>query len=234
MSRSIKSKHNNNNPTSNKSTTTTTRHRNQIPSNWPPEITYLNLPQYSPLLPASTINLLSAPSTLRSTPSSSISIRKITTPPTHPALNQNGLFASRNLSPGSFVCDYLGRYHTLNPDDTDDASDYDLVLVRDLDGEGNGVGIDARFAGNEGRMVNDYRGVKDKPNVEFRERIVEVEKARSMGGGGAAEGELRMALFVIKGEKGWKGVKKGEELLVSYGRGFWNERLREEIVHDEE
>lgn len=118
--------------------------------------------------------------------------------------------ASKPLSPGSHILDYLGHYHEILPEDTDETSDYDLVLARDVGATGRGVAIDARYAGNEARMINDYRGVAVKPNAEFRERD--------------DSGVMGVFVVVNNGVKGFKGIKKGEEILVSYGRSFWSER----------
>lgn len=77
------------------------------------------------------------------------------------------------------------------------------------------MGVDARRAGNEARMVNDYRGVPglQRPNAMFETRRV----------GGGERGEVRMGLWVAS-----KDIKKGVELCVSYGKGFWKERVKEE------
>lgn len=93
--------------------------------------------------------------------------------------------------------------------DLDELSDYDLCLDRELR-----VGVDAHRMGNEGRMVNDYRGVPGfvRANVVFETRRV----------GGGDGGEVRMGLWV-----GSRNVKKGVELCVSYGKGFWKERSGE-------
>jgi xeroderma pigmentosum group C-complementing protein len=78
--------------------------------------------------------------------------------------------------------------------------------------------VDAARAGNEARFVNDYRGVPGrggrKANAEFR---VVWDLRR---------GELGMAVFVLPagkkatGRARVVGVARGEEVLVSYGRGF--------------
>ncbi|PWW80337.1 hypothetical protein C7212DRAFT_172105, partial [Tuber magnatum] len=134
-----------------------------------------------------------------STPSALVRIRRITDP-AHPAFGQLGLFAAKTLPARSFILDYLGYVHDDN--DLDESSDYDLCLDRELR-----VGVDARSMGNEGRMVNDYRGVPGfvRANVVF--------ETRSVGG------ETRMGLWVAS-----RDVKKGVELCVSYGKGFWKER----------
>ncbi|WVF71434.1 hypothetical protein IAT40_006238 [Kwoniella sp. CBS 6097] len=86
------------------------------------------------------------------------------------------------------------------------------------------IGVDAAKAGNAARFVNDYRGIKDKqqgqgggaagggPNAEFR-----------LGKG--ENGELRMEIWSLKAHGGSKGgIEKGEEILVSYGKGWWGAR----------
>jgi hypothetical protein len=92
-------------------------------------------------------------------------------------------------------------------------SDYDLSLDRDHD-----LAIDAARAGNEARFVNDYRGVKARPNAEFRECW------------DARRGERGMGVWVLPRGKSGKGigVKKGDEILISYGRGFWGARKGDE------
>ena len=102
------------------------------------------------------------------------------------------------------MLDYLGLYHTA--EESDHASDYDISLDRE-----SGVAVDAKGCGNEGRFVNDYRGVAERANVEFGDKRT----------GAAGLGQARVAIFV-----GAREVKKGEELLVSYGKGFWEGRNR--------
>ena len=88
-------------------------------------------------------------------------------------------------------------------------SDYDLSLDRE-----HGIGIDAAKTGNEARFINDYRGIADRPNAEFREVWDQGIKERGM------------AVYVLReGKSGkGKGIRKGEEILVSYGKGFWGAR----------
>jgi hypothetical protein len=133
---------------------------------------------------------------------------------THPACGQFGLFAARDLKPGTFILQYLGEIHAPPLDmgmalDTHANSDYDLSLDRE-----QGIGIDANRKGNEARFINDYRGIAERPNAEFKEVWDERRKERGMGVWVLGEG---------RSGKG-KGVKRGEEILVSYGRGFWGAR----------
>lgn len=274
-----------------------------IPAHWPSHLTYLVRPIYSPSLTPLELSTLHTPTpnqSLSSSASSSpspvpaigphphISIQPITFPPTHPALNQHGLFATQPLPPGSWICDYMGYihpsrtpnfppalYHTANNSvagadvnkdaaidtasldhscsdsdpktlqiDMDAAaasSDYDLSLHREL-----GVGIDASTCGNEARFINDYRGIRATPNARFEEHWVRLPLSRGppreswprdVGGDAKRwKWELRMGVCVLgirrDGKGGGKrGILAGDEIVVSYGKGFWRER-RAEILGD--
>ncbi|KAI9878295.1 MAG: hypothetical protein M1830_001352 [Pleopsidium flavum] len=216
-------------------TTTTTTKPLIIPKNWPSNITYLSQPIYSPHLTLTELSSLvsttpppsSHPTSSRPTqsqptptptptPSPTIRILPITTPPTHPALHEHGLYTTRALSPGTHILDYTGYIHSSRREDTDPQSDYDLSLDREL-----GIGIDAGRMGNEGRFVNDYRGVRaGGPNAEFRDGWVFVRE-----GGRGGRWERRVGVWVLggRGRRG-VGIGRGEEVVVSYGKGFWRER----------
>lgn len=199
-----------------------------LPRNWPEGFPYLTSPAYSPSLtrvqlqscrtkppPATGEVLREIPRDLKPGPCPLVKITPINDPG-HPACGQSGLFAARALPPGSLILPYLGEYH---PADSaaHSTSDYDLWLDRDAE-----VAVDAARMGNEARFVNDYRGVPGavKPNAEF----CEVWDLR--------RGEKGMAVFVLpvgkkaRGKGG--GIAKGEEILISYGKGFWGERKGED------
>lgn len=91
-------------------------------------------------------------------------------------------------------------------------SDYDISLYRSQDGIA--IGIDASAMGNEGRFINDYRGVNKKPNAVFVD-------SRS------PSGELRMSIRSAEVE-----IKKGEEILVSYGKSWWRARTEDVMSND--
>ncbi|OJD37114.1 set domain-containing protein [Diplodia corticola] len=191
------------------------------PKGWPPAVTYIVAPLYSRACSPELINQLhtppAQPTPLRPPPAPSPLVRVTQiSDPSHPAHGQHGLFASRHLAPDTFVILYLGLVHTRT--DADPASDYDLSLDREL-----GIGVDATRIGNEARFINDYRGVGPPgPNAEFRELWVD------LGRGGL---EKRMGVFVLsagKSGKRAKGIAKGDEILVSYGKGFWSERRKEQ------
>ncbi|KAF2457452.1 hypothetical protein BDY21DRAFT_272771, partial [Lineolata rhizophorae] len=209
----------------------------KLPKNWPPNLTYLTSPIYSasitPELRASLTTTTTSPSAsppssnptptnpitthppspfrLPAGPSPHVRIAPITTP-AHPAHAQHGLFAATHLPPSSPIVLYLGVVH--DSSSSDPTSSYDLSLDRD-----RGLGVDARRCGNEARFVNDYRGVRPLgPNAEFRDVWVEVGRGRR---------ERMVGVFVVgvgRMGRGKRGIAKGEEVVVSYGKGFWKGR----------
>ncbi|CAL3969390.1 hypothetical protein PZA11_006050 [Diplocarpon coronariae] len=196
---------------------------NNAPKNWPSGVPFLTHPVYSPTLtPSHLATLRLRPQDTSevppNTPRGACNLVRVTriTSPSHPANGQSGLFATKDLKPGTFILQYLGEIHAtpraeLQTDrhDPHAESNYDLSLDREA-----GIGIDADRMGSEARFINDYRGVAEKPNAEFRETWDVGRRERGMGVWVLPEG---------KAGKG-KGVKKGEEILVSYGRGFWGAR----------
>lgn len=176
------------------------------PAHWPADVQYIAQLQYHTSVSKETLPYLrhgtgSPKSTTVTTPlQSSVAIRPIVEVG-HPAKGQRGLFATKKIPPHTHLLDYLGEVHC---DDRPD-SDYDISLYRTA--EGVSVGVDARTMGNAARFINDFRGVKPKPNALFEERRT-------------TNGELRMSVW-----SGSSVIRKGEELLVSYGKGFWRARL---------
>lgn len=208
--------------------------KSTLPKNWPDSIRYLSSPIYSPQLTAAQLVAIrtrpadapedtqASPDALKPGPSASVRITPISDPQ-HPACGQSGLFAARDLRPGELVVAYAGEVHPGAGDGNPHAqSDYDLWLDHAA-----GVAVDAAQAGNEARFVNDYRGVpgrqqqQQRPNAEFREAW------------DGRRGEKVMAVFVLPagkkavGRARTVGIAKGQEILVSYGKGFWQERMAE-------
>ncbi|KAG0703134.1 hypothetical protein DFH29DRAFT_803994 [Suillus ampliporus] len=176
------------------------------PPSWPSHIQYINAPRYHPSVPGPLRSFLidGTNSALQKTPisfpsTSLVRIRYITEP-SHPARGQNGLFAVRKIPPRSHIIDYIGEVHCQDRA----GSDYDLSLFRSQDGDN--VGVDATVMGNEARFVNDYRGIRGKPNAVFVE-------------GRTPRGELRMSIWSSKDP-----IQKGDEILVSYGKSWWRTR----------
>ncbi|KAH8904398.1 hypothetical protein BR93DRAFT_143847 [Coniochaeta sp. PMI_546] len=211
-----------------KSTSQPSTH-SSLPQNWPSPLPYLTTPSYSPSITKSHFTALRTPPPPPDTlpefplprgPSPSVRITPITNP-LHPAHTQCGLFAARDLRPGELVVPYLGEVHSGAA--ADPKSDYDLWLDREGD-----VAVDAARMGNEARFVNDYRGVPGakRPNAEFRDVWW------------SDLGEKGMAVFVLPagkravGRARTVGVGKGEEILVSYGKGFWGGRREENGVEE--
>jgi len=63
--------------------------------------------------------------------------------------------------------------------------------------------------GNEARFVNDYRGVSSKPNAVFLDQR-------------SPNGDLKICIWSSNRE-----IRKGEEILVSYGKSWWQARSEE-------
>ena len=184
--------------------------KQQVPKNWPPELRYLTSPVYSSAVTATQsmlapASLASSSSSGPSRPSDVARILPISSPSNHPARGQHGLFAIRHLPPDTLILDYLGFVHSSA--ESDPEASYDLSLDRHL-----GVAVDATHMGNEARFINDYRGIREAPNAEFREHVV--------------DGLRRMSVWVVtagKSGRGKKGIRRGEEICLSYGKGFWRE-----------
>ncbi|KAI1301042.1 hypothetical protein F5Y03DRAFT_218147 [Xylaria venustula] len=200
--------------------------KDSAPKNWPSSIPYLSQPSFAPHTTKTQHESLRArppdltaviPANFPRGPCPLVRITPINNP-AHPAHGQSGLFAARHLEPGTLILPYYGIVHSALPPHSlgHEKSDYDLWLSREAD-----VAVDAAKAGNEARFVNDYRGVRERPNAEFKQ----CWDLRS--------GQQCMAVFVLPSGKnapakaGASGIAKGTEILVSYGKGFWSKRREE-------
>ncbi|RMZ07062.1 hypothetical protein D0860_05263 [Hortaea werneckii] len=137
----------------------------------------------------------------------------------HSACGQRGLFAAEHLIPDAFIIAYRGHVHTNSLSDCDPHSDYDLSLDREL-----GLSVDAATSGNESRFANDYRGIAERPNAEFRDCFIQVPCSKRADG---FRWERRVGIFVLSAGKAGlrkKGIRQGEEIVVSYGKGYWEGR----------
>ncbi|KAJ6519487.1 SET domain protein [Mycena sanguinolenta] len=174
------------------------------PQHWPPNIRYISACSYHSSVSKSTYEFLTtqpdrptASAVPAASGSSSVAIRRISDS-SHPAFGQFGLFATKKIKPNIHIIDYIGEIHCEERE-----SDYDLALFRSAD---ISVGVDASKMGNEARFVNDYRGtLQDKPNALF----VEIRRP---------SGELGIRI------ESSRLIKKGEEILVSYGKAWWQAR----------
>jgi len=199
-----------------------------LPHNWPKDqnVAFLTDLTYSPAVTAdlrtalgrTTAESATYPKIPAESLYSTVSITTISDEK-HPACGQRGLFAALDLEPDAFICLYLGHVHMNSLSDTDPHSDYDLNLDRDL-----GLSVDAVRSGNESRFANDYRGVAERPNAEFRDCLIQVPSGKRADG---VKWERRVGLFVLSSGKAGKrkaGVKAGTEVLLSYGKSYWEAR----------
>lgn len=184
----------------------------RTPKGWPHSIEYITRPRYAAHVPAAIKKHLQGDGrSVPAAPCPLVQIRRITTQG-HPAHGQAGLFATRKIAANTFILDYMGEVHL----DVRETSDYDLSLVRlpaaqfaavaESESGWISVGVDAARCGNEARFVNDYRGVAPRANAVFKEWR-------------AGGGELRISVC-----SGPRGIEKNEEIVVSYGKGWWSAR----------
>jgi hypothetical protein len=225
--------------------------KTQKPKNWPDDVIYIDKPVYHSSVPKDVVMQLkrpqsqsqlsnssnantfksntSRPMTMARPLSSSYRIQMIKSP-SHPANGQRGLFATKKIEPNTLIVYYLGEVHC----EDRVTSDYDLSLLRtststitrtsneakDEDRYIN-IGIDASRMGNEGRFVNDYRGIASRANAVFKEVRMKTGMGVGMGVGLEADGQLTMGIW--SGPQS-QGIKKGEEIVVSYGKAWWASR----------
>lgn len=207
------------------------------PLNWPSNMPYLSIALQSQslapsqqltlhptILPLPATDIYSIPSLAAFSPTRNplIQILPITSP-THPAYPQFGLFAAKLLQPGTHIVDYTGSIHAC-PQPTCSTSDYDLAFL-DRDAS---IAIDGSSMGNEGRFVNDYHGIRDQgPNAVFEEYYVKVKSPKGRGEIWQARMGIWVAPVSAQPESlrsTYKGISKGEEICVSYGKGWWRAR----------
>ena len=124
----------------------------------------------------------------------------------HPAFGQFGAFASCTIKPGELIVEYLGVVKERT--EQVDSSPYALSFAP-------GIVVDALEAGNEARFVNDARGTGKEQNACFKTYW------RLTSGGGkkknAKRAERRIGYFCCKTK-----IRRGEEILTRYGKGFWS------------
>ena len=128
-------------------------------------------------------------------------VRKV--PWGHPCSMQKGrdfgLYAVANIDKGTYILPYIGRIRK----EVSFKSDYEIEY------KGNLV-VDAADYGNEARMINsaDYFMPPKKPNVEYR------------GFHSLHTSTWVVGIFAIRK------ISAGEELLVTYGRSYYNSPTR--------
>jgi hypothetical protein len=167
------------------------------PKHWPTHVQYLTIPRFHSSVSSDALSFLKGGSSkavsLPPAPQSLGVIRPINDT-SHPANGQYGLFAARKIPPRTLMVEYIGEVHS----DERPTSDYDISLYRF---PVESVGVDATIMGNEARFVNDYRGIRPKPNAQSTDWW-------SVGG------DLRIGIWSLA-----EGIRKGDEIVVSYGKG---------------
>jgi hypothetical protein len=180
----------------------------RAPTGWPPEVLYIPVMDIEngdvdPNLRQRMRKLLNSYKKQVQLPASKNVKIKMINDPAHPACGQRGLFAARRLEPREWIIDYAGE---LLPDDHEQlkTSDYSLRFLERHS-------IDGSKVGNEARFTNDFRGVPnaERPNIEFSQ---------------FDEGKKSGVITVLGFRVMHKPIKRGEELLTSYGKGFWQKR----------
>ncbi|RMX98252.1 hypothetical protein D0868_10195 [Hortaea werneckii] len=187
-------------------------HEHALPDNWPEDITFIPDLTYSDRVTQEQRAGLS-----RTTVDSASWLKVPKDLATVHAAR--GLFAAEHLIPDAFIIAYRGHVHTNSLSDCDPHSDYDLSLDREL-----GLSVDAATSGNESRFANDYRGIAERPNAEFRDCFIQVPCSKRADG---FRWERRVGIFVLSAGKAGlrkKGIREGEEIVVSYGKGYWEGR----------
>ncbi|KAJ2999909.1 hypothetical protein HDV02_001428 [Globomyces sp. JEL0801] len=172
------------------------------PKNWPNEVEFINLNAWDTKMPEfycnSHLDLSKEIEVVDEQVTGickGVRIQQITDPK-HPAYPAFGLFALKNIPPKSHILDYRG----VIKDDENASTTSDYILHFDKE-----FSIDAELKGNEGRFINDFRGVCKQPNVEFK-------LYRN------AKGIVSMGVWSKLP------IKKNQELCITYGKGFWVNR----------
>ena len=186
--------------------------QNSNSGEWPSNVTFSNNYQWDTSVPNEIKDKYSPRNAIRQRAprlSNKVYFKQITDK-NHPAYGEFGLYcALSHAKPGSWLLDYVG--HITLGEDQDKTSDY----VSDF-GESSELACDANNYGNEARFLNDFRNTGRHPNVEFNTRRDK-------------HGELRQGVFVKLAkdarDAGFDGVRKDEELLVSYGKSYWRSRV---------
>jgi len=186
--------------------------RTRLPDHWPPNVGYTPFLLWS----SGDRETISVGDRIRLqvtciAPLPSVRIQVL--PGDHPCADAGersyGLYAHRDLEVGLVVGEYTGIV-TLRDDERAFDSHYILAVdVPQADGAKRTtvpLDIDAEHFGNETRFLNDYHGLADSPNVQFR-------PFRQPSTGEVAVGVVTL-----------RRVSAGDELVVSYGEeSFWKQ-----------
>jgi len=130
---------------------------------------------------------------------SGVKIIKITKK-THILKGEYGLFATKIWKTFDIIGQYTGQIVTPDIEGIYVANMFNDTYKDDLR-----YSVNAEIMGNETRYINDYRGIKDKPNCKFIKTYI--------------EGLPVIAVVVIID------INKGDEILTDYGDDYWDATL---------
>lgn len=130
-----------------------------------------------------------------------LQVKRITDP-NHILINQYGLFATQDIPEGSELGTFGGKIRLIPKGWQQAPEKCDYALVMDL--AAFTYVIDGKYFANEMVLMNDYRNIKDAPNV----------KATSVIHRG-----LSYPMFITIAK-----ISQGDELLWDYGQGYWQNR----------
>lgn len=123
----------------------------------------------------------------------------------HPAYNRKGskqLVATELISDGEYIGSYGGQIRYFNQDDDADLNEWNPYQLTPF--EDSTYYIDGAETGNEIRYINDPKGVGNKtPNVQF------------------FQSDKKVRGFYVCDVYAIKDIQPGEELMSSYGDGYW-------------
>eukprot|EP00965_Chrysotila_dentata_P262105 6214470-Pleurochrysis_carterae.AAC.3 len=169
------------------------------PENWPADVIYTPVLLFGESDEAHAMQLACT----ESAPLKNVRIQP------HPLFDL-GLFATCDIPAGTYIGDYTGlviRHKEKN--ESKYITEFDVThanrAVTQLD-------IDAQKYGNETRMINHYfglAGLADEPNVYFSPCVSSREHPRN----GIAQQHVEVYSSKL--------IRKGEELLLSYGNQYW-------------
>lgn len=121
---------------------------------------------------------------------------------------QYGVFATEEIAPGVDLGEYVGELEVMSmvPEEECFKQDFNWLLKN-----GSFVyEIIANRWANEVVFVNDYRGLKEEPNV-------------------SAEMVVHRGLYYLV-YRTVRPVEKGDELLTNYGEDYWNTSVRSSLI----
>lgn len=203
----------------------------KIPSSWPAEYIYKHHAFSSQLHPALLEGFLStgkgedveliSPLIERGEVHPDLRLEKITAhlkyrgPKPHPLAHakygkraQYGVFARRDIGEGVDLGEYVGEQYVTGQSWKDQLKDCDHAWT--LDCGPFVLIVNAKKYANELAFVNDYRGLGASPNVKAKWVV--------------HKGCYHLVFETVRL------IKKGEELLLDYGAGYWKSSTRQSAI----